>query len=405
MAAARGLLASKALITLALVIFAGLALVSGLDRQAKVDARWASRIPDFFADEALRVRGAALLAQGKAVDAKQLGMLAVANSPLDPQSPALLGAGRLASGDRAGAEQAFRIAGQMGWRVPLTQAYWMGQALTVGDYRVAALRLDALLRQQPGLLGQQQLLDPMERNPAGRAAMIERLALRPPWLRNYTHDVATVPAQAMLQRTDVLTELAQGLGPLGCEMIQPSTDRLAELGLITEGRSLWRAHCPKVGLGLLGDPGLAMIDLNNGAGAYGWSVYGDSELQITVSPGKGGHGNSLSVSGNAGFARIFLAQLLVLTPGNYTLSWRAVDDAGQPSARTLASLGCRGDPPHWQTAVLDSASKRWRLTVNAAPACRGYVVAFGANEQPGAFSIDQVKLEPVGATGTVQPGR
>lgn len=404
MAGARRRPATKALIILALVIFAGLALVSGFDRQSKLDPRLAGWVPDLFADEALRVRGAALLAQGKAVDARQVGALAIANSPLDPQSSAILGAGRLASGDRVGAERAFRIAGQLGWRVPLTQTYWMGQALTAGDYQVAALRLDALLRQQPGLLGQQQLLDPLERNPAGRAAMIERLALNPPWLRNYTHDVATVPALPMLQRAELLTELTQRLGPLGCTMIQPSSDRLAELGLIAEGRSLWRAHCLKAGTGLLGDSGLDMIDLNNGAGAFGWSVYGDSELQITVSPREPSRGNKISVDGNAGFTRLFLSQLLVLVPGNYALSWQAVDSVGQPSSRALASLGCSGDPPHWQAAVLDPASKRWSVAVNAVPGCRGYVLAFGARNKPGAFSIDQVKLEPAGAKMPVQPG-
>ena len=235
--------------------------------------------------------------------------------------------------------------------------------------------------------------------------MIGRLALNPPWLRNYTHDVATLTAPAMLQRTELLTELAQSLGPMGCAMIQPSSDRLAELGLITEGRSLWRAHCPEAGDGLLGDPSMAMIDLNNGAGAYGWSVYGDSELQITVSPIKGGYGNRLSVDGNAGLARLFLSQLLALPPGNYTLSWQAVDGAGQPSNRALATLGCRGDPSYWQTAALDPARKRWHATVNAAPGCHGYVLAFGADRQPGAFSIDQVKLEPASAKVLVQTGR
>ncbi len=163
-----------------LVLFAGLAAGSAADRLSAGDPVLAAQIPALFASEALRTRGAEALSNGQAVGAELIGTAAIRNAPTDPQSTALFGAGKLAVGDR--------VAGQLGWGVPITQSYWMGQALADGKYDIAALRLDALLRQQPALLRQRQLIDSMERNPAGQTAMIARMRLNPAWLSFYAGD-------------------------------------------------------------------------------------------------------------------------------------------------------------------------------------------------------------------------
>ena len=130
-----------------LVLFAGLAAGSAADRLSAGDPVLAAQIPALFASEALRTRGAEALSNGQAVGAEAIGTAAIRNAPTDPQSTALFGAGKLAVGDRVLADRAFRVAGQLGWGVPITQSYWMGQALADGKYDIAALRLDALLRQ------------------------------------------------------------------------------------------------------------------------------------------------------------------------------------------------------------------------------------------------------------------
>ena len=225
----------RAAVVLAGLAYAGLAFGSGLDRLAADDPAMAQRVPSAFAAQALRTLGAQALTQGKAGELLRLGQAALSDSPTDPQSAAMFGAGLLASGNRAGADRAFRTAGKLGWRVPITQNYWMGRALAQGDYPLAALRFDALLRQQPALHRQRALLDPLERNPAGRAALITRIALRPVWVDSYAGDVADLPADVMEQRTTVLLEAAAKGVVLGCPAIAPGASRLATLGLFADG--------------------------------------------------------------------------------------------------------------------------------------------------------------------------
>ena len=244
-------IAAAALLSL---IYAGLVLGNGLDRLSATRSELANKIPALFASEAWRVEGAQALSDGNALATMKIGEKAVHDAPTDPQSAAILGAGLLASGDLRQAERAFRVAGRLGWRVPITQNYWLSKALAVSDYQSAALRLDALGRQQPGLLSEHQLLDPMERNPAGRGALIRRLALHPDWLSNYIAYDAAGSANALLQRSVVLEEAAQTGLVLGCEAIAPMVRQLVAAKLPDEAARLWQAQCPAKDKSLVTDP-------------------------------------------------------------------------------------------------------------------------------------------------------
>ena len=233
-------IAAVALLGLA---YAVLVLGNGLDRLSETRLELAHKIPSLFASEALRIAGAQALSDGQALSEVKLGEQALRDAPTDPQSAAMLGAGLLGSGKEAKADQAFRVAGRLGWRVPITQSYWISKALSASDYQLAALHLDALARQQPALILERQLLDPMERNPAGRTALIQRMALHPEWLPNYAGDVASPTVNAMLQRSTVLEEAAQAGVVLGCDAIAPAIARLIELNLRDQARRLSKAHC------------------------------------------------------------------------------------------------------------------------------------------------------------------
>ena len=388
-APARGILA------LALLVYSGFALGSGLDRLSATRPELAAMVPAPFAAEALRSLGGQALAAGKAVPAAEYGVQALRDSPTDPQSPALYGAALLARGEKAKAEQAFRIAGQLGWRVPVTQTYWMGRALAGGDYRIAALRLDALLRQQPGLMAQRQLLDPMERNPAGRAAMVERMKLRPAWLDRYAGEVWAAPADIMQQRAEVLFDAARAGLVLGCPVIAPTIERMALLGQLSQGSALWRAHCPVAGSGLVADPRFEMIELGSKPGAFGWQMIGNDELTVGVVPAVGGPGRRITVDGNAARTRLFLSQLTVLQPGRYMLSWRAGNAQESPSDKVLASLVCAGQPPVWLAARLDGRTRRWQAEAIVPSGCPGQQIGFGIAPAAGTVWLEQVELVPV----------
>ena len=81
----------------ALLVYAGLALGSGLDRMSAGQPSLAPRVPGLFASEALRAMGAQALGRGDAAAALRIGQQALRDAPTDPQSAALFGAGNLAS--------------------------------------------------------------------------------------------------------------------------------------------------------------------------------------------------------------------------------------------------------------------------------------------------------------------
>lgn len=365
---------------------------SGLDRLSAGQPERAAKVPALFASEAIRTLGAQALADGQAVAATRIGARALVNAPTDPQSAALFGAGRLASGDQVTAERAFRIAGQLGWRVPITQSYWMGKALASGNYEIAALRLDALLRQQPQLLYQRNLIDPMERNPAGRTAMIKRMALNPVWLGFYTTDVADRPADIVLQRATVLNEAAGRGLIVGCEAIAPIATRLAVLNQPRAGSLLWRQHCPVAGSGLISDESLATLDITAKPSAFTWAMIGSGEMALSVLPSGAGHGKRLMASGMADVPRAVLTQLLVLDPGRYVLSWRTGNSRGQASDHIRAAVVCPGEVPNWLDADLDQTTGLWNAAVLVDGHCLAQLLTFAATPRSGQVWLEQPKL-------------
>ena len=376
----------------ALAAYVVLALGSGADRLSSGQPDIAGKIPALFASEAIRTSGAQALNEGQAVAAAEFGARAIGNAPTDPQSAALFGAGRLASGDRVTADRAFRIAGQLGWRVPITQSYWMSQALAAGNYEIAALRLDALLRQQPELLRQRQLTDPMERNPAGQTALIKRMALAPAWLRYYAGDVWDIPADVVLQRAAVLDEAARSGLVLGCEQIAPIATRLAVMTQPRTGSGLWRQHCRAAGTGLVGDEQLATLDISAKPSAFTWEMIGNGGLSLSLLPSGNERGQRLMIEGMADVPRAVLAQLVVLDPGRYVLSWRTGNSQGQASDHVRAGLACPGDSPVWLSPTLDRKAGLWRAAVQVNGRCPAQRLTFAAAPGAGRVWLEQITL-------------
>ena len=241
--ASRSAARARVIATAAAVVYVALALANGGDRIAATKVAKALRFPRALAVESLGVAGERAVADARYDDALAIAQSAVARAPIEPSSTALLGAAWLGKGDEDRARAAFTVAGKLGWRVPLTQAYWMREALDANDTRIAALRLDALLRQQPALLGEDRLLAPLEASAQGRAALAARLATRPPWLADYVNDHGEASREGMLRRASVLLTLAATDQRLGCEIIRPAAVRLVVLNEPAVAQQVWRAHC------------------------------------------------------------------------------------------------------------------------------------------------------------------
>ncbi len=382
-------------IAIGLLAYCTMAVGNGLDRASLVHPGLARHLPSLFASQAFQVRGRIALLQGKAKVAAALGEQAVRAAPVDPGSTALLGAARLADGQQGKAETAFRIAGALGWRVAYTQAYWMTRALEIPDYRVAALRLDALLRQQPDLVRQRQLLDPMERNPAGRSAMIDRMLLHPDWVPAYAQLIDETPLDSMQQRATVLSELAQRGSVLGCAAIAPATSRLASLGAVQDGARLWRDHCSLAHGGLITDGNLTAVSLDFPRSPFLWQLIGDGDVTSGLVPSPLGSGQRLTIASSAGRPRQILSQLLAVSPGRYSISWLAGGESGTPKDGILAATTCAQVPDGWTIPTFDPATQLWRARLDIDGRCAGHRLILAVAPNIGSIWIEQIRLTPI----------
>lgn len=389
--AARAVFASAVLARIGAVagclVFAFTALISGLDRMAATHPGLAARLPDRFAAQSFAARGQAAIAHGDFAATRRLGELALRSAPLEPAHAALLGAGRLGVGDAAGAERAFRLAGQLGWRVPLTQAYWEQRALGVGDYRVATLRLDAILRQQPALLANRVLVDPIERDTVGRELLAARMRFAPDWLRLYTAPAVPPPPAVTALRAQVLEAAAQQGVIVGCAAIAQTVGQLAATG-VAAANALWRAQCPGSGNGLIADPELAHASAQDSASPFAWELVGDADLSSEMVAQASG-GRMIEVRSTAAVIRPFLRQLVAVEGGVFRLTWRARGD----QSRIAVALGCGRDPQAWTPAFGGSGTASVSLT--AETGCAGQWLVFGIRPGEGPVGVGAMTLARV----------
>ena len=380
------------LLVLAFASYAALALFSGIDRASETQPDLAKKVPRLLASEALRSGGRAALGTGNTAQALQLGEAAVRDAPLDPASTALLGAARLTGGDPGGADRAFRIAAQLGWRVPYTQLYMMARALDIGDYRIAAMRLDALARQNPATLSDRRLFDPFERSAPGRAALAERLAANPPWLRDYAMQVADLPADRLAQRYAVLTTLAASGWQVGCTPIGAPVSRLIAQGAIEDAARLWRGHCPVAAAGLLYDGSFSAASLDQSESEFAWTFIGQSDVSVVIEPAANPPAHQLVIDSSASQQRQVLRQLVLLPQGRYRLSWQSDAESGN---QVMAQFNCAPAGSEAIAPSRDAASRRWAVTVTMDRACPARWIGFAIKPGAANVRIADVRLDRV----------
>lgn len=350
-----------------------LALLSGLDRLSSSEARMAGIKPAYFSPVAARSLARVALTANQPNQAEIWARRALTAEPLDPGSSALLGAALYAQGHLARADDAFVVAGRLGWREPITQLYWMQIALNRGATEIAAQRLDAVLRQMPGFPHGDQLLGQFTNSDAGRRALAARLARRPAWLTTFIKPTAGIDPGQLRERAAMLGLLAPQV--LNCGEVATLIDRLAQQGDVDQGLKMWRSACfaGKV-QGLLPDPGFAEATLGEQRTLFDWNFPADANLSVELLPGAGGT-QKLRARVTAASSRAVTQQLLALPPGGYRLSWNAKDDSGAAAARFTASLGC-GTPQTGGTPakLVDLQQARFSVDLNADPGCPGQLL-------------------------------
>lgn len=380
--------------TLGLAALSGL---NGMDRIARTNLAVAAQVPMPFASAALRNLGQNALAAQRGADAAAYGWHALDKAPANAESVALFAAGQLAQGNAPVAERAFTLAGRMGWRVPITQAYWLNRAMQARDYDAAAMRLDALLRQQPSLVGQEALLDPVERDPEARAALVERIDPQTAWLDKYLNEVHGISPDALRQRAMVMIDAAAAGQVLGCDRLSNLASAMINQRLYSEAADLWAAQCPNESGALMGGEGFAGLTLQETRNPFAWQVDSSGDVLLGTVPAAEGDGQRLTVDGTPAVTRRFLAKLIMLEPGRYRVSWKAGSGDGGTMApkRLRASLICRDTPDNWLQFPAQGSDGRWSITASVAPGCEAQVLAFALGGGGGSLWLEDVRLDRV----------
>ena len=366
---------------------------SGVDRLSARAPLLERLVPAGLRAQAERSAAAIALSREDGPSALAHSAAAVRADPLDPVSNALLGASRRLAGDEAGAEAAFRVAAQRGWREPITQFYWYDAALRRGDMNLAVLRADAILRVNLRFPDADEMLfAPLEQSEGGRSALARRLAEGPPWLGRYFAFAGIADDVVLRRRVQVAVATAEQGARLGCETARVPVFSLLRRGMRRDAELLWQAHCdPGLPTGGLADGGFEQLADANSDLPFGWRRHSSGDLLIATAEMPSG-GNAARLRNSSSVSKAPLTQAVGLAEGSYLL--RAdVRIAGRPAqGRVVASLDCGGQPRRPARVSGDMAGGGQRLV---ALACESQTLGLWLRPGDGEVTIDELRLEPL----------
>jgi hypothetical protein len=335
---------ARVLVSIGLAGYAIAVVGGGLDRVSRRSPAVESAVPWPFRAEADRAAASTALLRKQNAAALAHARAAVSSDPVDINATALLGSALLAGGRDDDAAKAFRVAATFGWRNVATQDYWYAAALQAGDLHVAADRADAILRTHPRLVDEEQLLEPLESQPAGRAILAEHLAQQPPWMKSYLALAPNSSPELLETRFQVVSELGAGKVSLGCEAAAPFAASLIRSDRWNDAKDFWNANCPQSRVsGLVGDPEFVSVDRGVAPEPpFSWHVQRSGDVLLQHDRSARG---ALLATNSASATRLIVYQPVAFAPGIYRLRVLPGRAASAPGALT-ASLGCDGKLPY-----------------------------------------------------------
>lgn len=326
-----------------LVVLGGAAVFSAAERLAFIGRDLAPSLP-LHGPYRFEKAAFAALSEGNLPAADAFARRAILAGPVEASASSLLGTVALQAGNETLVQSAFRVGAQLGWRDVPVQAWIATQAQVVGDVRVMAERLDAMLRVGTPYAQIAPALAAIEKMPGGAEAMAVRLGYSPAWRAQYLGSLETLSDADLDSRMRIAKSArARGLA-LDCEAIGQSTFKLSQARRARMALRLWQnLECG------VDDPhnlakaagGFEETDIGGATGMpFRWIVesQADGEATLDVSPDSNGH--ALFVRGTGAKQVTVARRMIVLAPGNYMLRWKAIDGSRRPSAAVGASVAC-----------------------------------------------------------------
>lgn len=296
------------------LLYAGMALASGLDRAAIAHPGLVRLVPDSMRAESAHLLAAQALAAGNLAAAQSRARRAIDAAPADRRGLGLYAAALLLGGDRDAAGKAFGVARHAGMRDPLTLAYGISRALDKGDYPAGARAMEALLRTGPHVPQIDVLLRVFAASSRGRAALAQSLQSDPGWAGNVFARFPRALARS-------LSDKAAFAQPLGCDAVRAGVERLLVLGEHQSARDVWQTHCPAAAPnGLISDFDFRRLAKGDLSDPFGWKRVPSGDVSIAPSADGG-----VLITNRSAVSRRILYQPVDLPPGQYRV--RVAGDA------------------------------------------------------------------------------
>ncbi len=367
----------QSMAAIALIGYAIAALLSGTDRQSREFPSSPSVVGWPYDTGAARSRAIAAFVQVGPKSALAFASRAILSDPISAQTVSVLGRAQLYARLPLDARKTFEVTGQLGWRDSMTQIYWLDQAMQAGDIKVAAERLDAVLRQDPQEENRDRFLAVVSATPEGRAALAERLKAQPTWTDAYVNDVKDLPADQLAQRVDVV--LRAGRGVWNCPSAANFTQRLIDANMLQQAQAVWHGNCGTSN-SLVYDGGFDQLDTTRATPGFDWQLSGRGDVDVRPTSDSSGN-RRLDIEVSAAQTLPVLSQLIVLTPGSYRLTWRTPDTDPRAAQALSVTLACSWDfagaeqgkrdgvakDRYVQVLTVDNACPAHRLTIWVAP--------------------------------------
>lgn len=259
--------------------------------------------------------------------AGELARNALVAAPGEPVAIRALGLSEDAIGDPQRAAAIMALSAKWGWRDRPTQA-WLYQRLVLNeDYATAAMHGDAILRQNPTFEPMLRAFAYQAAIPGGRRALIDLLAARPAWRKNYFATLVELEPQLIASTDALFRELATTAAPPTREDVIPFMGRTVQLRQANRGRALWFA------LFAAGQPPSPLYDggfeamasqriLNGQDRVFEWATAYSANGYAEAVQRRGAQGSALQVSVSGVGNQRLAWQTLTLRPGRYEVSGR-----------------------------------------------------------------------------------
>lgn len=370
--------------------YAVVALAVGADRGAVDISALAGVLPAALAPNARMAQVRDAIVRRDAPTAVKLAGASILDAPLDARRLSAYGVALGLTGNAAKGYDAFLLAGQMGWRDPATQIFWMQAALNLGDAPVAAMRLDGLLRTRPQMADQAELTSAFDTDANFGDALIARMQAKPEWISAYVGSTRLLEGDRLNSRVALLERMAGTGLKVGCEQIAQVVDPLTRRGMFDAAFGLWRSHCDDRPAGLIMDGEFAAYNpAYEEMLPFRWRVPASGDLNVSEEPQKSG-GKLLEMRNVSPTPMVAASQLAMIGGGQYRLTWLARDTTGRASVSMVPRLWCADAKQvdaqdrtllpdgRWQATfkVSDQSCSAWSLQFTLQPT--SYPVTFGS---------------------------